>query len=109
MGLELYYIPSRSMEPTLQPGDIVLADTWVKPNTIEVGDIVVFQHPHIEGMNIIKRVAELVANNAVRVAGDNPNNSLDSRSLGNIDKHAIKARATALLRAPDFAPAALNR
>ena len=81
------------MQPTLKPGDIVIADTWFKSNEIKPGDIIVFNHPNINGMHIIKRVSDLVGINSVRVLGDNPKNSLDSRLLGNINLNFVIARA----------------
>lgn len=58
LGLDLYYIPSSSMAPTLVPGDIVLADTWISEEEIEPGDIIIFEHPDAKGFLLIKRVIE---------------------------------------------------
>lgn len=108
LGLELYYIPSQSMQPTIQPGDVVLADTRPNKATLKVGDIVVFQHPYINGLAIIKRISSIVGDGTVSVSGDNPENSLDSRTLGNIDISAIQAKATAVFRGATL-PLSLNR
>lgn len=97
LGLEVYYIPSNSMSPTLKQGDIVIADTWIDSEKIAVGDIIIFEHPEIPKANIIKRVSSL-KKNSVYVLGDSPNNSLDSRLLGDIEKEAIKGKAKILIR-----------
>ena len=97
LGIELYFIPSTSMQPTLEPEDIVLADTWINAEQLKAGDIIVFQHPSIQGMKIIKRISKMNRNETVRVLGDNPRNSLDSRLLGSIDMRLIEARATTLI------------
>ena len=98
LGIEIYYIPSESMRPTLMPDDIVLADTWQNVSTLKKGDIIIFQHPHIPEMHLIKRIDFIVDKHHIRVIGDNPENSLDSRVLGNIDKSLIQAKATAVIR-----------
>jgi len=85
------------MSPTLKQGDIVIADTWIDSEKIAVGDIIIFEHPEIPKANIIKRVSSL-KKNSVYVLGDSPNNSLDSRLLGDIEKEAIKGKAKILIR-----------
>src|SRR5438309_8695133 len=60
---QAYYIPSESMQPTLEVGDHIYVNRVVyrfwKPVR---GEIVVFDHPQEHGTNLIKRV--------VAVAGD---------------------------------------
>ena len=63
-------------------------DTWIKPDLLRGGDVIIFNHPTIEGMQIVKRISE-IKQNSVRVLGDNPRNSLDSRTLGDIPKLLI--------------------
>ncbi|AFU97297.1 signal peptidase [Simiduia agarivorans SA1 = DSM 21679] len=85
------------MQPALQAEDIVLADTWVDVSTLIPGDIIVFEHPTIHGMRLIKRIAK-IDTDTVMVLGDNAKNSLDSRSIGNINKQLILAKASAYIR-----------
>jgi signal peptidase I len=58
LGYEFYTTPSGSMAPTLQPGDMVVVDTWryveVSP---EHGDLVVFDDG--DGVKLIKRLVGL--------------------------------------------------
>jgi signal peptidase I len=58
LGYDFFSIPSGSMAPTLQPGDMVVVDTWryveVPP---EHGDIVVYDGG--EGEKLIKRLVGL--------------------------------------------------
>ncbi|MEE1951625.1 signal peptidase I [Pseudomonas alcaligenes] len=96
-GIDLYYIPSGSMAPTLLPGDIVLANTWTGENSIQAGDIIVFEHPDVKSFLLIKRVISK-DEISVSVAGDNLASSLDSRTLGRIPWSLVKAKATERLR-----------
>jgi signal peptidase I len=50
-----YSVPTDSMQPTIKPGDVVLAHP-VKPADIGRGDIVVFNDPLWEGSDLVKRV-----------------------------------------------------
>jgi len=97
LGIDLYYIPSNSMTPTLLPGDIVLADTWISVEEIKPGDVIVFEHPDAKGFLLIKRVIKKDSQSFM-VAGDNRANSLDSRTLGKIALHLVKGKATEILR-----------
>jgi|GEM_PF-6736087 len=46
-GYQIYHIPSKSMAPTLNPGDYVLVDLWRYKNKPALKDeIVVFKHPY---------------------------------------------------------------
>lgn len=97
LGIQVYFVPSPSMTPTLQPGDFILMDTWAytrqPPAT---GDIVVFQQG--EDFAVVKRSANWPGTeSAVReghlyVLGDNPDLSTDSRKLGGIDLSKVNGR-----------------
>ena len=50
-----YSVPTNSMQPTINPGQTVLAHP-VKPADIGRGDVVVFNDPQWEGSDIVKRV-----------------------------------------------------
>jgi signal peptidase I len=58
--VEGYYIPSRSMEPTLKPGNRVLvAKFYYRLYHPQRGDIIVFRYPFNKKKNLIKRVIAL--------------------------------------------------
>lgn len=103
-GFNLYFVPTESMMPTIMPGDIVLVDTWIDTKDLVPGDIIVFEHPSITGMTLIKRLDAWADKNNFRAKSDNPHNSLDSRILGNIEKGSIKAKTTAVLRSFSIIP-----
>jgi signal peptidase I len=77
--VQAFYIPSASMEPTLQVGDRVLVNKWsYRLHDVNRGDIVVFSRPPTEDSNIndlIKRVVGLpgetvtIDNNHVMIDG----------------------------------------
>lgn len=57
LGFELYQVPSRSMMPTLQPGDYIAVDT--KDLSLNVGDVVVFRYPNNRQTLFTQRVVAL--------------------------------------------------
>lgn len=81
------YVPTASMEPTLESGSYILGLRIY--NSLEVGDIVIFEH---DGQLLIKRIAaaggDTIEHAGSRIAvpdgcfymlGDNTENSYDSR------------------------------
>ena len=38
-GFQLYHIPSNSMRPTLLPGDIVMVDSWISNQSIQLNNL----------------------------------------------------------------------
>ena len=84
-GFELYHIPSRSMQPTLNVGDIILVDTWVDSSKLEAGQVIVFKK-HSRGITLIKRISNLRKSGhgklELYVLGDNQPLSADSRQFG---------------------------
>lgn len=87
LGINLYYIPSTSMQPALEPGDIILVDTWTyRSEAPTVGDIATFHDPLLAPRTLIKRVADIRGSAeedmAIFFRGDNANHSSDSRYFG---------------------------
>ncbi len=83
----LGYVPTESMEPTLETGSLILGLKFFEE--LEIGDIIIFEH---DGSYLVKRIAAcagdiLVHQNAVvtvpensyYVLGDNTEYSYDSR------------------------------
>jgi signal peptidase I len=91
-------IAGPSMAPTLRPGDWALA---VKRGRIRRWDIVVVEHPHRLGFEMVKRIVgipdELAPNGAILeadewwVEGDAPAESTDSRQFGPVRTADVKA------------------
>lgn len=73
------------MLPTLKDGDVVL----IKPGRdFTVGDIVLANHPY-KNTKIIKRVSSISAEEIITLSGDNPQESTDSRVLGEITQSEV--------------------
>jgi len=70
-----------SMQPALRDNDIVLT---TRSREIAVGDIVVAAHPFKSSVTVIKRVAAIDDQGRFDLRGDDPAESSDSRSFGNI-------------------------
>ena len=68
------------MLPNLKDGDVVLVKA---SESYQIGDIVVANHPFKQSVVLIKRVREIDENDFFLI-GDNPSESTDSRTLGNI-------------------------
>lgn len=97
LGIQVYFVPSPSMTPTLNPGDFILVDTWAySTHTPAIGDIVVFQQG--DDFAVVKRCANWpgtnsgIQDNQLYVLGDNPRLSMDSRKIGGIDVSKINGR-----------------
>jgi signal peptidase I len=60
LGLSLYKMPTRSMEPTISLGDYIVADlNYFKKNKLEREDLVLLQSPEDSGRILIKRIIAL--------------------------------------------------
>jgi nickel-type superoxide dismutase maturation protease len=77
------------MLPSLQPGDRLVV---VPVPTPRPGMVVALPDPRDPSRTLVKRVA-VVEGDAVRVAGDNPAASTDSRSFGAVPTSSLLGRA----------------
>lgn len=57
LGFESYHISTKSMEPTLQVSELVVADT--RYHQPKVGDVIAFRYPKNRGVIYVKRIAAL--------------------------------------------------
>lgn len=84
------FIPTPSMSPAIMPNDVVVADTSIQvTNSIEPGDIIVFEHPKQRETKLVKRVTSISGNSTYNVEGDNAFRSIDSRWFGAIKQEDI--------------------
>ena len=88
-------VAGRSMEPTLQPGDWLLA---TRAGRVRRGSIVVVAHPR-RSLDLVKRVSavpgDVVDGRALGpseylVVGDNSTGSTDGRTFGTVPRGAIE-------------------
>lgn len=97
LGFNMYHIPSRSMQPTLNVGDIVLSDTWFRADDIQENSVVIFKR-HERGIILIKRITQIrqtpEGHSEIFIEGDNKNYSVDSRRFGWVGGDNIIGLAT---------------
>jgi nickel-type superoxide dismutase maturation protease len=86
-------IAGGSMRPTLEPGEWAVA---VRPRSPRPGDVVVLEHPGRAGFELVKRVVAAGPDGAVRVRGDDPEASTDSRTFGPVPSGSIRGRIVAV-------------
>jgi nickel-type superoxide dismutase maturation protease len=91
-------VEGESMAPTLKPGDYLVA---VRSRTVRPGSLVVVEHPHRRGYEMVKRVGAVPGERVddrdmgpteYWINGDNPDCSTDSRTFGPILADAIRGR-----------------
>ncbi len=86
-----------SMEPVLRSGDWVLLVPRRRPPA--VGSVVVVDHPLRPGMELVKRVEEMVGPaEDLWLLGDNRSATTDSRQFGPVPIELLHGRAVARLR-----------
>lgn len=99
---KIYYVDHESMQPTLMPGDLVIAKKY-SDNEITNGEIIIFEERNRKNSYLIKRVArkpDLLKNSSadfLYVLGDNPDRSTDSRQFGMIEKNQVRGIAKTVL------------
>lgn len=83
-----------SMEPAYHEGDRVLVERFLwRVAGLEVGDVVVLEHPQGRGSLDLKRVSDTPAEaGTYYLLGDNLRNSTDSREWGSVPKTYIVGR-----------------
>jgi nickel-type superoxide dismutase maturation protease len=81
------------MEPTVAAGDWLLVDPLAYRDRVpDVGDLVLAPDPREPARMLIKRVVSIDPDGWLRLAGDDPEHSTDSRAFGAVD-HATVAGA----------------
>lgn len=73
-----------SMNPALLSGRNVIGLCWF--SRLEPGDVIVFKH---EGKEKIKRIAGITKSGGLRVLGEQPSTSRDSRHFGAINRTCV--------------------
>ena len=80
------------MEPILESGDIVFYKNVVDRSSIEIGDIIIFNHP-TKNIKLIKKISS-IKRQGVEVYGENTKFSTDSNYFGLINKDSIMGIVT---------------
>jgi nickel-type superoxide dismutase maturation protease len=75
-----------SMLPTLKHGEEVIVKSC---ETFQIGDIVFAKHPYKKSVKMIKRIEKISTSGKLFLVGDNPSESTDSRSFGEISAKEI--------------------
>lgn len=91
----IFCVEGDSMFPVLKAGDLVLINPYAE---LQIGDIVLAQHPFKQSVKIIKRIAEILNSEKYFLLGDNLSESSDSRSFGAISAKDILGKAEAKIK-----------
>jgi nickel-type superoxide dismutase maturation protease len=92
---EIFRVEGDSMFPALKDGDLVLINPYAD---LQIGDIVLAQHPFKQSVKIIKRITEILPGERYILLGDNLPESSDSRSFGAIAAKDILGKAEARIK-----------
>jgi nickel-type superoxide dismutase maturation protease len=90
--LDAVEVTGTSMSPALQPGDRLLVESLtyaVRPP--RRGEVVLAPDPRVPDRELVKRVAS-VHDGSVRLRGDHPAASTDSRVFGALPREAVRWR-----------------
>lgn len=86
-------IEGPSMEPTVRAGDWVLVDPDAYASRSPAPeDLVLAPDPRADDRLLIKRVGSVDAEGWLRLAGDDPEHSTDSRVFGAVEAAAVVGR-----------------
>jgi nickel-type superoxide dismutase maturation protease len=86
------------MLPTLAPGDPILVDLGAyRRAPPRPGEVVLARHPYRTDLRMVKRVVSLAADGRCALAGDNPEESTDSRAFGLLPEERVLGRVVARL------------
>ena len=102
LGVDLYFVPSDSMSPTLKPGQFILVDTWAYSDEKPMlNDIVLFTQ-EVAQQVLVKRISnwpsgQLQQDELWYLRGDNVNRSRDSRFFGGVKTSNILGRVRLVL------------
>lgn len=98
MTPQLAVVQGQSMEPTLVEGAWVLV-SLVPPGGPRLGQLVVLEHPHRAGFELIKRVSAVSRERRlIWVAGDNLGASTDSDDFGPVPQALVRGVVRARVR-----------
>lgn len=90
-----FRVTGNSMQPLLQPGAEILIDpNAYRHNLPQVNDLIVVKHPEQKGLEIIKRVSQILEDGTFFLLGDNLAHSTDSRNFGAIPLQNIVGKVT---------------
>lgn len=92
----LFKVVEKSMRPTLNPGDKVLAAALNNPP--QAGEIVIAYHPTKPGLRLVKRVQSVFCDGGCYLASDNAADvtAQDSRSFGIVGPDLMIGRVTSV-------------
>jgi nickel-type superoxide dismutase maturation protease len=81
------------MAPTLRHGERVVIDLGAyRKLSPRSGDIVLVRHPYRSDVSLVKRVIAVESEGRIRIAGDNPSESTDSRDFGPVPRSLVLGR-----------------
>jgi nickel-type superoxide dismutase maturation protease len=85
------------MAPHLHDGDEILVDLHAyRRTTPQPGDVVLAQHPYRRDLRLVKRVEAVLERDRYKLWGDNPSESSDSRTFGDMPRSHILGRVTCI-------------